>query len=221
MQKLMGVVVMGFALSCAVRLADADVEHGPGPTPVQGAGPPRYRHRPGPRFMVPLKIDLGFADVHTQRGFIPGLGGAIGIHWASLSPSPPPFDIGVGLFGAILFVRSDNDPTTTDSAYYGGMYLEGAKTLSQGDFTRTWAGVRGEYVGSSAFGVDHKGYGVAGRLSAELFASGVGIEPRGIFVGAYAIGVFAEAAVRDLAPGISDLQILAGLTFRSPFVISP
>ena len=58
-----------------------------------GAAPVRtesrtYRRRPGPRFMMPLKIDIGVAGVDTSRGFAPGIGAAVGIHWASLSPRP-------------------------------------------------------------------------------------------------------------------------------------
>ena len=213
------------AVSCAATslgapLASADVEHGPVAGPVI-VSTPQYRRRPGLRYMLPLKVDIGFADVHTARGFVGGIGAAVGVHWASLSPTPTDFDIGLGVFGTLLVVPSDNNPMTTDSAAYGGAYLEGAHTLSQNDWGRTWAGLRGEYVSSEAFSVDHKGYGVAGRLSAELYASGVGIEPRGLFLGSYAIGVYVEGAVRDLAPGISDFQATAGLTFRTPFVISP
>src|SRR3954463_1998264 len=46
---------------------------------------PHYRRRPGPRLMMPLKLDIGMAGASTSRGFAPGIGGAIGIHWASLS----------------------------------------------------------------------------------------------------------------------------------------
>src|SRR5262249_15053647 len=49
---------------------------------------PRYRRRPGPRIMAPLKIDIGAAGANTTYGFAPGLGMAVGIHWASLSPRP-------------------------------------------------------------------------------------------------------------------------------------
>ena len=77
-----------------------------------------------------------------------------------------------------------------------------------------------EYVASSAFGEDHVGLGLAGRLSAELYASGVGVEPRGFFLGTYAIGVYAEAAGRQLGNDVSALQVSGGLTFRTPFVFA-
>ena len=66
-----------------------------------------------------------------------------------------------------------------------------------------------------------QGFGAAGRLSAELYASGVGIEPRGVFLGTYAIGVYVEAAARDLGADVGALQVSGGLTFRTPLVLAP
>jgi hypothetical protein len=182
----------------------------------------RYRRRPGPRFMVPLKIDLGAQGANTANGFLPGVELRVGVHWASLSPEPTNFDIGLGVFGAALIGNeTDTMPDADNDVVYGGAYLEIGQTLSHGDHWRTWASGRGEYLGSNAFGKDHTGFGVAGRLSAELFVSGVGIEPRGIFLGTYAIGVYAEAAGRSLGDDVSALQVSGGLTFRTPLVFSP
>src|SRR5262249_27251903 len=123
-------------------------------------------------------------------------------------------DVGLGVFGAVLSAPADTTMMNDQNGIaYGGAYLEVGHTLSHGDWWRTWASGRGEYLASSAFGVDHKGFGAAGRLSAELFASGVGIEPRGLFLGTYAIGVYAEAGVRDVGPGVDAFQVTAGLTF--------
>jgi hypothetical protein len=189
---------------------------------VDQPAPVTYRRRPGPRFMMPLKVDLGWTGANTTRGFAPGIGGAIGIHWASLSPEPTNTDIGLGVFGSFLAAPKDTTVMNDKNAVlFGGAYLEGGHTLSAGNWWRTWATGRGEYVASSAFGNDHKGFGVAGRLSAEIFLSGVGIEPRGLFLGTYAIGVYAEAGARDLAPGVGALQVSAGLTFRTPLVFAP
>ena len=184
---------------------------------------PRYRRRPGPRIMMPLKIDIGAAGANTSRGFAPGIGGAIGIHWASLSPEPTNFDIGVGVFGAILGAPKDSTGMSdANGVAYGGAYLEFGHTLSHGTWWRTWASGRGEYLGSAAFDEPGKaGFGVSGRLSAELYASGVGIEPRGLFLGTYAVGAYVEAGVRDVASDIGAFQICAGLTFRTPMVFSP
>jgi hypothetical protein len=225
----------GALLDSGAALADEVRDHrtpAPAPAPVvrdhrtEPGAPavvdqPRYRRRPGPRYMLPLKIDLGMAGASTSRGYAPGIGGAIGVHWASLSPTPTNTDVGIGVFGAWLGAPKDPMMMTSDTVAYGGAYLELGHTLSHGDWWRTWASGRGEYVSSTAFGEDHKGYGGSGRLSAELFASGVGIEPRGLFLGTYALGVYLEAGVRDVAPGLSDFHIGAGITIRTPFVFAP
>ena len=178
-----------------------------------------YRRRPGPRFMVPLKIDLGAAGASTMHGFAPGVAGAIGIHWASLSPQPTDTDVGLGVFGALL--AAPTDPTAMSNGIaYGGAYLELAHTLSRNSWGRTWASARGEYLESSVFGEDRKGLGVSGRLSAELYASGVGIAPGQLFLGTYAIGVYVEGGVREVATGLNAFQMTAGLTFRTPFVFA-
>ena len=182
----------------------------------------RYRRRPGPRFMMPLKIDIGAAGANTARGFAPGIGAAVGIHWASLSPRPTNTDVGLGVFGAVLGAPEDTSVMNDDnSVLYGGAYLEVAQTLSHGSFWRTWASGRGEYLASGAFGQDHVGFGGTGRLSAELYVSGVGVEPRGVFLGTYAIGVYLEAGMRDTVADVSKFHAGAGLTFRTPLVFSP
>lgn len=196
----------------------------PAPQPEVRDHSTRYRRRPGPRFMMPLKIDLGAAGANTSRGFAAGVGGAIGIHWASLSPQPTDTDVGIGLFGAILGAPADpTGMSDNNGVAYGGAYLEVAHTLSRGNYWRTWASGRGEYLGSTAFGMDqgHVGFGASGRLAAELYVSGVGIEPRGVFLGTYAIGVYAEAGVRDVARDIGALHVSGGLTFRTPLVFAP
>jgi hypothetical protein len=190
------------------------------PQPV-GQATVRYRRRPGPKVMLPLKIDLGASGVNTIHGYARGISAAVGIHWASLSPKPTPFDIGIGVFGALLATPTDPMMTESNGIAYGGAYLEAGYALASGNFWRTFATARGEYLGSTAFGESDSGIGVTGRLSAELFTSGVGIEPRGLFLGAYALGVYVEAGGRDMAEGVSAFQIAAGLTFRTPLVFAP
>ena len=183
---------------------------------------PRYRRRPGPRFMMPLKIDIGAAGVSTTHGFAPGISAAVGIHWASLSPTPTDFDIGVGVFGALLAAPKDpNMMGAATGVAYGGTYVEVAHTLAKGTWWRTWAGGRGEYLKSSAFDETRSGFGVAGRLSAELYVSGTGIAPQGVFLGTYAIGVYVEAGVRDVVSDVGAMNISGGLTFRTPLVFAP
>ena len=182
----------------------------------------RYRKRPGPRFMMPLKVDIGASGANTERGFAPGLGMSVGIHWASLSPRPTRTDIGLGVFGALLATPADTSSMSdSNGVAYGGAYLEVGRTLSQGRSWRTWASGRGEYLASGAFSESDAGFGASARLSAELYVSGVGIEPRGLFLGTYAIGAYVEAAARDMAPGVGAFQASAGLTFRTPLVFAP
>ena len=178
-----------------------------------------YRHRPGPRFMMPLSIDLGAVGADSSRGMAEGISGSIGIHWASISPRPTNTDVGIGVFGALLSTPVDPAMNTSSGVAYGGAYLAVDHTLVQNDFARVWAGGRGEYVGSSAFGESHKGFGAMGRISAELYVGGVGLEPRGVFLGTYAIGVYVEAGVRDMVDDVGTFQAGAGLTFRTPLVI--
>ena len=210
----------------APALADPEVRDHRGDSPVvqpvAQPGPRVYRRRPGPRFMMPLKIDIGATGSNTSRGFAPGIAAAVGIHWASLSPEPTDTDVGLGVFGALLAAPADPTMMTDQNGIaYGGAYLEVGHTLSQGTWWRTWASGRGEYLASSVYGDDHKGFGAAGRLSAELYASGVGIEPRGVFLGTYAIGLYLEAGVRDIGPGVGAFQATTGLTFRTPLVFAP
>jgi hypothetical protein len=197
----------------------------PGPTagPAIEGSPRHYRRRPGPKLMMPLKVDLGAAFADTSHGFAQGIGGAIGIHWASLSPRPTNTDVGIGVFGALLAAPAVDDtmPDADAGVAYGGAYLEVGQTLSHGSFWRTWASGRGEYLASTAYGDDHTGFGASGRLSAELYVSGVGIEPRGVFLGTYAIGAYVEAGVRDVASDLGAFQVGAGLTFRTPLVFAP
>lgn len=192
------------------------------PMPTDSPPPRRYRRRVGPRLMMPLRIDIGAQGANTTQGYLPGIEVRAGIHWASLSPKPTNFDLGLGVFGAVLAGPEDDTmPEADNDVVYGGAYLEVGQTLSHGRYWRTWASGRGEYIGSSSFGEEQTGFGVAGRLSAELYASGVGIEPRGVFLGTYAVGVYAEAAGRGLGDDVSALQVSAGLTFRTPLVFMP
>lgn len=209
------------ALDASVAEAAPEVRDHRASPPPSGQASVRYRRRPGPRFMLPLKIDLGASGVNTDQGYARGISAAVGIHWASLSPTPTRLDIGLGVFGALLATPVDPAMMESSGIAYGGAYLEGGYALAAGSFWRTWATARGEYVGSTAFGNTDSGFGAAGRLSAELFTSGVGLEPRGLFVGAYAIGLYVEAGGRDMADGVSAFQATAGLTLRTPLVFAP
>ena len=211
------------ALDASDAQAESEVrDHRAAPaTQPVGQASVRYRRRPGPRFMMPLKVDIGAAGVNTTAGYAKGISAAVGIHWASLSPKPTRLDVGVGVFGALMATPIDATTMESSGIAYGGGYLEAGYALAAGSFWRTWATARGEYVGSAAFDTTHAGLGATGRLSAELFTSGVGIEPRGVFLGTYAFGVYFEAGGRDMAEGVNVFHAAAGLTFRTPLVFAP
>ncbi len=199
------------------RTVEAHPSHVDSPPPRR-----RYKKRVGPSIMMPLRLDIGATGANTTQGYMPGVEMKLGIHWASLSPKPTNFDVGLGLFGAVLPGAEDEAmPEVDNDVAYGGAYLEVGQTLSSGAHWRTWAAGRGEYLGSSTFGDTQAGFGVAGRLSAELFLSGVGIEPRGLFLGTYAIGAYVEAGARGLGEDVNPVQVSAGLTFRTPLVFMP
>jgi len=225
------------AATASAQVEERDHRRQPPPQPAQApetrpetrdhrappSDPPRrYRRRPGPKIMLPLKVDIGLVGASGDSGFMSGVELRAGVHWASLSPVPTMWDVGLGIFGVAMIGGENATPATDDDdVLIGGAYLEVGKVLNHGRFWRTWATGRGEYFGADAFGDEGVGFGAAGRLTAELYASGVGIEPRGIFLGTYAIGVYAEVAVRAIDKDVNPLQATLGLTFRTPLVWSP
>ena len=64
--------------------------------------PRRYRRRPGPRLMAPLKIDLGGLMAGSDYGTLGGAEVSIGVHSASLWPVPVNWDVGIGVFGNVV-----------------------------------------------------------------------------------------------------------------------
>ena len=108
----------------------------------------------------------------TCHGTLGGAEASIGVHWASLSPEPTNFDIGLGVFGGTLSNSRlpDDASGNPESLDYGGLYGEFGKTLSGGDFWRTWALGRAEYLQSegrldAAGGTQrHTGIGVSAKL---------------------------------------------------------
>lgn len=183
-----------------------------------GYAPPphRYRRRPGPRLMAPLRIDIGSISADSDLGLLNGAEVSVGIHWASLSPQPTNLDIGLGVFGGAMSNGKIDDPDQ-DPAYVG-LYGEVGQSLSRGNFWRTWASGRLEYLTSEAFGEQRDSIGGSAKLEAELYISGIGIEPRGVFFGTYAIGLYVEGGLRKLHDDISALQLGVGLTIRTPLV---
>jgi len=201
--------------------ASAEVrDHRTDPSPSASGPAVTYRRRPGPRFMLPLKIDIGANTADTKDGFARGVQMAVGVHWASLSPNPTRLDVGIGVFGSLMSTPVDAMGDSHGIAY-GGAYLEAGYAIAAGTWWRSFATARGEYIGSAAFDESHAGIGGTGRLSIELYKSGVGIEPRGLFLGSYALGLYIEAGARDMTDGVNAFHAGGGITIRTPFVFSP
>ncbi len=221
MNRIVAASVVAVALVMSPELVQAEgtvvVQGGVSVGPAMNNPPPqRYRRRPGPRLMAPLRIDLGYMGANSTYGFLSGAEVSVGVHWASLSPTPTSFDIGLGVLAGAM--TNPNVPTTSDGYTYGGVYAEYGKSLSRGDFWRTWASGRAEYLNADTFGTQRRGIGVSAKLEAELYLHGVGVAPNGIFVGSYALGVYVEAAARRLGDDVSLLQFGAGITIRTPLV---
>lgn len=189
------------------------------PRPVAQPLPPprRYRRHRGPRLMAPLRIDFGAIGATSDYGFLSGAELSAGVHWASLSPEPTSFDIGVGVFAGAL--TAPEHPGDNDDVSWGGIYGEFGRSLSGGDFWRTWASGRAEYFDSDAFGEDkRRGVGASGKLEVELYLSGIGLSPDGIFFGTYAIGLYVGGGLRRLGDDVGIGQFGAGITIRTPLV---
>lgn len=222
MNRLVVAAVFAVAVGALPSLVHAEggvvVQGGVSVTPAYSSPPPQrqYRRRPGPRLMAPLRIDIGGIGANSTYGFLSGAEVSVGVHWASLSPTPTSFDIGIGALAGAM--TNPDVPATSDGLAYGGLYAEFGKSLSRGDYWRTWASGRGELINADAFGTQHNGIGVSAKLEAELYLHGVGVSPDGIFLGSYALGLYVEAAARRMGNDVSMLQIGAGLTIRTPLV---
>jgi hypothetical protein len=193
----------------------------PTTTYVQGGSTVHYHPGPpGPGFMLPMRLEVGNLSGPTDRGYLGGSSLRLGLHWASLSPRSVTYDVGVGLqLGWLLGPAEQAMSPDTKNVSMLGLYVEGAKVLHKGRFWRTWAGARGEYFARDAFGEDATGYGLSGRVSAELFADDSNSRPHGLFLGSYGFGMYLEANVRQLGDEVSPVQVGIGFTFRTPMVV--
>jgi hypothetical protein len=182
----------------------------------------RYVRPRLPLVMLPFKLDIGAASASTSRGLAGGIGGSLGIHWASLAPRPTDTDVGIGIFGSVMSARDVPEIMESNNEINQyGMYLEVGRTLSRGRLARTWASGRAEYLQSRAFrGDNHYGFGTSARLSAELYASTSGAHRSGVVHGTWALGVYAEVAIRDTALDAGKLYGGVGMTIRTPLLFS-
>jgi hypothetical protein len=167
--------------------------------------------RPAPWSMLLFKLEGGATGASDDEGFMSGFELRLGMNWALLRPTPST-DVGLGVFGGLLYDTSGESTASGAELGYAGAYVEIGQTLARGNRWRTWATGRGEYFLAATAGTEDAGFGVAGRLSAELYLR------RGAFLGTHAIGVYAEASKRDMGH-YDPIQITAGLTYRTPLVL--
>jgi len=205
---------------------------------VIGAAPVEARAGGGFFAIPPLRLDVGPQVLYGFEG--PRDGGQIlvGIHLASLWPGDTPVDLGIGLVaasaerpagqaGAAPRLRAasssssgSGSPDTDDDLT--GYYLEAAGLVAGGRYWRTWLGARGELVTADVDGVTHEGWGMAARVTIELRDGGAGAIGGGsgtaVMFGTAAIGVYAEASLRDVPGPVGGLGLSAGLSLRVPFL---
>ena len=175
-------------------------------------------------FVPPLRFDVGSLAINSDTEILTGTEMLIGIHWASIHPGSPKFDIGVGFVSTFTELpdalvlggrRMDSDGFVTAN----GGYLELATRLAGGDHWRTWLSGRGEMSSGSLGGQRFSSLGGATRITTELFAGVAGSGGNGIMFGSFAIGLYVEAAHRQLPANIGQSGFGGGLTLRLPLIL--
>lgn len=179
----------------------------------------------------PARVDVApeVANLGASHGY--GLHLLAGLHWASLSSDPrTPIDVGIGYVQDQLslpaptpagtITRKSVQPGASSAPLViHGAYLEVAPRVFGGEHQRAFVGLRVAYLSADLAGGWVHGVGATARASYELFASGRGGGSGFAASGAFAIGVFVEAGVRDLA-GVAGFSSSAGLSVRVPLMIA-
>jgi hypothetical protein len=186
-------------------------------------------------FVVMVLVVAGTA--HASGGFIPPMevdygkvatfdGGRetemlAGIHWGSLAWEPTSIEIGVGYIGITrdMPVEAIGRGVTTDDNTFrlDGGYLTLGKTIGGGNHWRTWLLARGELLHAST---GESVLGEAMRITTELYGAGAAGGSGAAIVGAFAIGIYAEVAHRDVPDGFGPTGLSTGLTLRIPMMVA-
>ena len=175
----------------------------------------------------PMEVDLGETatfDGHTESQVLAGL------HWASLSWKPTPIEIGIGYLGIsrdlqpTVAARTTEPSSLDTSLRLDGGYLTLGKTIARGHHWRTWFLARGELLHGSTQSASFSAMGGALRIATELYGSGAGggggSGGGGVAVGTFAVGVYVEAAHRDVSTAYGPDGFSSGITVRIPFIIA-
>jgi hypothetical protein len=203
------------ATSCAAR----------NPAATRGARMVRGLRRPRAMWLLlgglilipPARVDVGATA--TGLDDHPALQLVAGVHWASLSPTPGTrIDIGAGVVS--LSGTGPDDPTDKmdDSLRLTGGYVEVATRPAGNGWWRTWAGVRVEAGEVARADTDGEYVGMAARVTTEAYLSGIDGGGNALIIGTLALGIYGEAAVRQIDGTAVDLALSAGLSIRIPFM---
>jgi hypothetical protein len=166
----------------------------------------------------PARVDLGATA--TGMHDHPAFQLVAGVHWASLMPTPKTrIDVGAGVI-SMYGPGSDEDALDKmdDSFHLTGAYVEVATRPAGNDWWRTWAGVRVEAGQVERAGDDGDYVGMAARVTTEAFFSGTDGGGNAVIIGTVALGIYGEAAVRQIDGVAIDLALSAGLSIRIPFM---
>jgi hypothetical protein len=177
----------------------------------------------------PFTLDGGMVADHAQGETRTQGEMLLGINAATMLPYKLPFDIGLGWVVVgdttqqpdqasampLSQEQSGSSVTTTQPGPMtrNGFYIDASGLLAQGDHWRTWLTPRGEIFGGGL-------YGAAVRVSAEVWTPAVGAGGRAAVFGTLALGVWAEAGVRQEPDAVTAHFAASGLEVRVPFMIA-
>ena len=160
-------------------------------------------------FLPPLEVEIGAASITTRDGSsVLATQWLVGASWASGHRRSTPIDVSLG----VISTSSEGPSRPGEVTDATGGFLHFALRVREGRHYRTWAGVRGELMGTEGVGV----LGATGRVSAELWRGVEAVDHDAAVLGAFALTVWAELGVRE-RPDRSLAQTAAiGLGVRLP-----
>ena len=161
-------------------------------------------------FLPPLEIEVGAASISTRDGpSVVATQWMVGASWASGNRRATPIDVSVGVIST-----SSDEPRPGEVTDATGGFLDLALRVREGRYYRTWAGVRGELMGTEGVGV----LGATGRVSAELWRGIEAADRDAGALGAFAVTVWFELGVRERPDRGLAQTAAVGLGVRLPMV---
>ena len=165
--------------------------------------------------LPPFKLDLGLTRSESGARSASGSVLLVGLSRATLDPRPIAFDVGLGYVrwsagddASTTVARSTSSRSISDAQ---GGYLELAARVHDSRHVRSWLAVRGELLDA-----DGAAFGIAARVATELW-TGANERDGLVALGSLAIGVYAEAGLRDGRDDVKTFTV--GITVRSPLVL--